>query len=335
MNDEEAIRRTVDIIRRRHYSLATERCYVAWLRRYIGFLKVDRHGGTSEEKMERFLTVLAREGIAASTQNQAFNAIRFFYADVLKLQLGSIRALRAKVPQYVRTAPDRETTARFLAGVEDVNGYRTRLVVGLLYGMGLRLCEPLSIRIKDINLLDNIITLRGAKGKKDRVRSIPSCLIPALKSQMVRARVIFDDAKERNIPTQLPGAYAKRCPAAEHSWGWFWLFPSKTPCRDERRDNREVWWHMHEANVQRACRAAAAKIGMEGVITPHVLRHAWATHALQAGANIKMIQEALGHESLETTSIYVHDSTEIKSPLDMLVSGIRSTLPSTTDLLPR
>lgn len=326
MNQREAISRTIDVIRRKHFSLETERSYAGWLRRYMGFLAADRHGGTSEQKMERFLTVLARDGLAASTQNQAFNAIRFFYVEVLKQPLGNVDALRAKQPQYARTAPDRETLMRFLSHVKDVHGYPTRLVVGLLYGIGMRLNEPLSLRIKDVNLADSIVTIRSAKGGKDRVRSIPCCLIPALRSQMHRARAIFEDAQARQIPIKLPGGIGRKYPAAQHSWGWFWLFPSKTPCQDQRDGDRWVWWHMHEANVQRSCKAAAAQIGMEGVISPHVLRHAWATHALQAGANIKMIQEALGHVSLETTSGYLHESTKITSPLDALVTSARSHL---------
>lgn len=322
MNQEEAIKRTVDVIRRKHYSLDTERSYSAWMRRYIGFLEKDRHGGTSEDKFERFLTVLAREGLSASTQNQAFNAIKFFYIEVLKHPLGKVDALRAKQPQFARTAPDQATIMRFLSGVENVHGYPTKLVVGLLYGIGMRLNEPLSFRVKDLNLADSIVTIRGGKGQKDRVRSIPCCLIPALKSQLIRARAIFEDALEKGIPTKLPGAFGKKCPAAEHSWGWFWVFPSKTPCNDTRDNNRRVWWHMHEANVQKACRDAAAKIDMQGVISPHILRHAWATHALQAGANIKMIQEAMGHVSLDTTSGYLRESTQITSPLDRLMTAI-------------
>lgn len=210
---------------------------------------------------------------------------------------------------------------RFLSGVENIHGYPTRLVVGLLYGVGMRLREPLSLRIKDVNIADSILTIRQAKGGKDRVRAIPCCLIPALKSQMIRARATFEEALQDGTPTKLPGGIGRKYPAAEHSFGWFWLFPSKTSCLDRQNNSRKVWWHMHEANVQRSCKAAAAKIGMEGVITPHVLRHAWATHALQAGANIKMIQEALGHVSLDTTSGYLHESTQVQSPLDTLIAS--------------
>lgn len=321
MNEREADKRLVDVLRMKHMALSTEQSYRGWLRRYIGFLKTDTHGGTREQKMERFLTFLARDGVSASTQNQAFNAIRFFYVEVLKVSLENVDALRANRPAHVRTAPDRVTTENFLSLVRDVHGYPARLVTFLLYGMGLRLNEPLNLRIKDINLSDSLITIRGAKGGKDRVRSIPCCLMPAIQRQIQRAQVVFETAREQRIPTKLPGGLGKKYPAAEHSFGWFWLFPSKTPCKDQQDGGREVWWHMHEANVQRACKVAAAQLGLDGVITPHVLRHAWATHAIQAGANLKAIQSAMGHVCLDTTAGYLHDSTQVQSPLDIIITN--------------
>ena len=327
MNSQEAENRLVDVIRLKHFALATESSYRGWLRRYIGFLKIDRNEGTHEQKMERFLTILAKDGVAASTQNQAFNAIRFFYVEVLKVPLQNVDALRANRPAHVRTAPDRATTEKFLSLVRDAHGYPARLVVFLLYGMGLRLNEPLNLRIKDVNIEDSLITIRGAKGGKDRVRSIPCCLMPAIQNQIRRAQFIFEQATEQGVPTKLPGGIGRKYPAAEHSFGWFWLFPSKTPCKDARDNNRLVWWHMHEANVQRSCKLAAAQIGMNGVISPHVLRHAWATHALQAGANVKAIQSAMGHVCLDTTAGYLHESTQVSSPLDALVAARMSVLP--------
>jgi site-specific recombinase XerD len=329
MNEKDADKRLVEVIRLRHMALATESSYRGWLRRYIGFLKTDRHEGSREEKMERFLTMLAKDGVAASTQNQAFNAIKFFYTECLKVPLQNVDALRANRPAHVRTAPDRVTTEKFLSLVRDSHGYPSRLVTFMLYGMGLRLNEPLNLRIKDVDLTDSEITVRGAKGGKDRVRSIPCCLMPAIKKQIQRAQFIFDLAHDQKIPTKLPGGIGRKYPAAEHSFGWFWLFPSKTPCKDARDNGRVVWWHMHEANVQRSCKLAAAQIGMDGVISPHVLRHAWATHAMQAGANIKSIQNALGHVCLDTTAGYVHDSTQVVSPLDSMLASSLLSLPHT------
>ena len=330
MNEKEADKRLVEVIRLRHMALATESTYRGWLRRYIGFLKTDKSEGSREAKMERFLTMLAKDGVAASTQNQAFNAIKFFYTECLKVPLQNVDALRATRPAHVRTAPDRATTEKFLSLVRDSHGYPSRLVIFMLYGMGLRLNEPLNLRIKDVNLADSLITIRGAKGGKDRVRSIPCCLMPAIQKQIQRAQFIFDIAHEQNIPTKLPGGIGKKYPAAEHSFGWFWLFPSKTPCKDARDNDRVVWWHMHEANVQRSCKLAAAQIGMDGVISPHVLRHAWATHALQAGANLKAIQSAMGHVCLDTTAGYLHDSTQVASPLDAIALNRIHSLPEIT-----
>jgi site-specific recombinase XerD len=312
----------VNVIRRKHLALQTEHSYCGWLRRYMVFLQAENHVGSHAEKLERFLVVLAKDGVAASTQNQAFNAIRFFYVEVMKIDLGNVNALRAKAPAHVRTAPDRPATERFLSLVKDIHGYPARLVVFLLYGMGLRLTEPLSLRIKDISIPESTIIIRDAKGGKDRARSIPCCLMPAIKRQIQRSQMIFEQARAEGVPTKLPGGLGKKYPAAEHSFGWFWLFPAKFSCRDARDNGRRVWWHMHEANVQKACKVAAGQMGMSGIITPHVLRHAWATHALQSGANIKAIQSALGHVCLDTTAGYLHDSTAVPSPLDTLMSSL-------------
>jgi site-specific recombinase XerD len=319
MTSQDAQEQMISVIRRKHLALQTEHSYCGWLRRYMAFLKTDTHGGEPAQKLERFLTFLARDGVSASTQNQAFNALRFFYVEVLKFDLGNVNALRAKGPTHVRTAPDRPTTERFLSLVKDVHAYPARLVVFMLYGMGLRLCEPLKIRIKDISLAESTVVIRDAKGGKDRVRSIPCCLMPAIKRQIQKSEIVFEQACAENVPTKLPGGLAKKYPSAEHSFGWFWLFPSKTACKDARDNDRLVWWHMHEANVQKSCKLAAAQMQMQGVITPHVLRHAWATHALQAGANLKAIQTAMGHVCLDTTAGYLHDSTQVQSPLDAIL----------------
>ena len=158
MNESSAIQRLVEIIRRKHLSLSTEQTYCGWVRRFIGFLRTDHHGKTSEERFERFLTHLAREGVSASTQNQAFNAVRFFYENVLGQKLSDISALRAKRGKRERHAPSREQVKAILDNAKDVHGYPTRLIVRMLYACGLRVSEPLNIRIKDIDL-DNSLSL--------------------------------------------------------------------------------------------------------------------------------------------------------------------------------
>lgn len=324
MDPKKAIASLVDKIRRKHLALQTERTYSHWLRRYIGFLKTDRHGGDSRSKVERFLTHLAREGVAASTQNQAFNAILFFYREVLEQELGEINALRAKRPVYVRQAPAREDVARLLATVRDRSGQPIRLIVGLLYGCGLRVNEPLNLRIKDIDLANSRLFIRGAKGGKDRVVSIPCSLTEPIRAQMLVASAKWEQDQQTAIPVPLPGRLEEKYPRHAFTRAWYWLFPANGTCRHPRT-GKTVRWRCHEANVQRAVKDAARTIGLDGTITPHHLRHAYASHLLESGVNPRAIQLALGHSSLETTMAYTHsDSTSIANPLDQILAACTS-----------
>lgn len=306
----------VDVIRRKHLSRSTEHSYVGWLKRYIGHIGSVPRDWSSEAKFESFLTSLARSGVSASTQNQAFNAVLFFHREVLRVELGRIDSLRAKVPETVRTAPTAEEVRQLLARVEDVGGYPTKLVVRMLYGMGLRVSEPLELRIKDLDLAASRVVIRGAKGGKDRVLAIPCSLMSDLRAQMAVAEAVAQRDRLSGIPIALPGLLAAKYPAMRFSKAWAWLFPARSTCVDDRT-GQTVRWRLHEVNVQRAVRAAVKPLGLW--LTPHHLRHAYATHALQAGANPRALQDALGHASMETTTRYCHaDAMGVRSPLDAL-----------------
>jgi integrase len=190
MNTVVAILKLRDVLRRQHKALATEESYVHWLRHYMGALQTMPATLTSEQKLERFLTQLAvQRNVAASTQNQAFNAIIFFYKEVLAKPLQNVNALRATRPAHLRHAPTLGETRALLLTVRDLGGYPTNLVSRLLYGCGLRVSEPLNLRIKDANLERAVLFIRGAKGGKDRVVSLP----PSLRVEMVQQR---DRARE-------------------------------------------------------------------------------------------------------------------------------------------
>lgn len=318
MKVEEAVRRLRDVARRKHLSLATEDAYAGWLARYAAFL--DRLDGAAslaaEQKMEAFLTAEARRGVAASTQNQAFNALLFFYRDVMGRELSGIDALRAKTPARIRTAPELDDVRALLGAVRDLHGYPTRLIVRLIYGCGLRVTEPLNLRIKDVKLAESRLVLRGAKGGKDRIVAIPCSLARELREQVDAARVIWRRDVSARIPVALPGLLAAKYPQHAHAWSWSWLFPAHHPCAHPRT-GATVRWRCHEANVQRAVKLAARGLGL--VITPHQLRHAYATHALRAGANVRDLQAAMGHASLETTAGYLHpECGRLASPLEMV-----------------
>jgi integron integrase len=317
MNASQAVQRLNEVLRRQGKALSTEESYTHWLRRYIRAVTHMPGGLTSEQKLERFLTDLAiKRDVAASTQNQAFNAIVFFYKDVLGTPLKEIAALRASRPVHLRHAPTIAQTAALLQSIPDLGGYPTNLVARLLYGCGLRVCEPLNLRIKDIELKARRLCIRGAKGGKDRMVPLPRTLVPEVTAQMERARRIWlRDGLDRT-PVEMPRQLARKYPEFQYSWPWAWLFPSHQPCIHPRTGQR-VRYRMHEANVQRAVKDARKKLGI--MVLPHELRHAYATHCLDRGANPRAIQAAMGHKNLETTMGYLHaESLTLESPLDAL-----------------
>ena len=315
MKPQEAIDALRQVIRLRHYSLSTEESYCAWLIRYMRFIVGLPGNLVCEQRVEAFLTDLAHRDVSASTQNQAFNAIVFFYAEVLRKPLGRVDALRAKKPTQIRTAPSVDEVRALLQSVRDVHDYPTRLIVQLLYGCGLRVTEPCNLRIKDVDLTGQRLLIREAKGGKDRVVALPCSLYSAIRDQVEVARVVWKRDVSNAIPVTLPHLLAKKYPRLAVSWKWAWLFPSHKPCKHPRT-GETVRWRVHESNVQRAVRQACAKIGVE--IKPHELRHAYATHSLNRGANPRAIQQTMGHHSLETTMGYLHaDALSVQSPLDV------------------
>jgi integron integrase len=319
MNATAAILRLREVIRRQHKALATEESYVHWLRHYMAALEEMPASLPGEQKLERFLTRLALErNVAASTQNQAFNAITFFYRDVLGKPLQRVDALRAVRPAHLRHAPSLGETRALLLAVRDRGGYPTNLIARLLYGCGLRVTEPLNLRIKDANLDAAILFIRGAKGGKDRVVSMPHSLGAEMSQQRAFARAVWQRDQQNRIPVELPHQLARKYPEYQFAWPWAWLFPSLQPCRHPRT-GQVVRYRMHEANVQQAIKDARRKLGI--MVLPHELRHAYATHCLERGTNPRAIQEVMGHKSLETTMGYLHaEALSVASPLEVVLS---------------
>lgn len=314
------IKQAIDLLRAtcalQHTALKTEKSYTHWLLRNAAFLKGPKAKSlpTAEQKIEAFLTALALAGVSASTQNQAFNALLYFYRYALKQELSNISALRAKRPPGLRHCPAREEALRLLAHVDDVHRYPTRLIVHLLYACGLRVCEPLNLRIKDLDLKSRRLHIHQSKGNKGRVVLFPECLSAALERQLTLAKATAAQDLAQRVPVALPGLLAKKYPYAAHAERWAWLFPSHNNCWD-RRASKLVRWRCHEANVQLAVRNAAARCQLQG-LTPHHLRHAFATHALQDGAFVRDLQVVLGHSHLETTMLYLHtEAGRVASPL--------------------
>lgn len=319
MKRSEAVEKMKAVIRRKHLALATEDNYCHWLRRFLEW--VSSHPSCPVDpakRMEGFLSDLARSDVAASTQNQAFSAVLFFYRHVLGQEPGRVDALRAKRPQFLHHAPAKPDVLRLLDAVQDTPLYPYRLIACLIYGAGLRVSEPLCIRIRDIDLGSRRLVIRQAKQHKDRLVPIPSVLVDPITRQISAARVVWHRAVAAQVPVKLPHQLGKKYRSAGFEFPWFWLFPAAESCADPRTGDR-VWWRCLESGVQKAVRRAAVSAGLGSSITPHHLRHAWATHAIDAGASVRDLQAILGHRSLETTMIYVHPEIErVQSPLDAL-----------------
>jgi integrase len=310
-------------IRLRHLAYSTEDIYCGWIARYYDFCARLTEEMLPEQKAEAFLTDLAvRKRLAARTQNQAFAAVLFLYKDVLGRPLGDVEALRAKRTYHERTSPSREQVRSFREAVVDTENTPAKLLVDLLYGCGLRVSEPLELRVKDVLWAEGPngqLLLRGAKGGKDRRVPIPRSCAQALREQIERARATwsFDREHAPDVGVTLPFALHRKYPKTPYLWQWFWIFPAKNHCIDPR-SGIKVRFHILIDSLERCVRRAAAKVDLEGFITPHVLRHAYATHSREP---MDSLRQLLGHSSLETTATYLHPVIDRASnPLDDLVS---------------
>jgi len=306
-------------IRQLHYAYSTEQSYCNWIARYYDYCVRLPSAMPPEKKAEAFLSHLAlQHRVSARTQNQALSALLFLYEYVLGRPLGNIDGLRAKQCIHEKTAPSREQVRNLRNAVVDRPFVPARLLVDLLYGCGLRVSEPLELRIKDVLWDENQFVVRVAKGGKDRRVPIPAACREPLRNQIAFARGEWE-VDRRDHPTigvSLPHQLARKYPQVPFSWSWFWVFPAQGHCRHPRTQE-VVRYHILHDRLQRAVQEAARKIGLEGLITPHVLRHAYATHSREP---IESLRQLMGHVSIETTSGYRHPAVEAATnPLDDLV----------------
>jgi integron integrase len=310
------------LMRLRHYSERTEACYLEWAERYIRFhgLRHPRDMGSTD--VAAFLTHLAvDQRVAASTQNQALNALVFLYTQVLGLELGQLDAIRARRPKYLPTVLAPEEVQLVLAAIVGGEGV-FRLMAGLLYGAGLRRSECCSLRVHDLDLARGQITVRHAKGAKDRVVMLPRSLRPALERQLAWRRQLHERDLERGVArVALPFALARKFPRAAQELGWQFLFASRQLSLDPHTGERGRH-HVHEGALARAVTAAARRAGGLRRVGCHTFRHSFATHLVERGVDLRTVQLLLGHESIETTMIYTHVARQgvagVTSPLDLL-----------------
>lgn len=305
-------------IRRLGMSLRTEEAYVGWIRRFI-MANGKRHPRElGAREVEAFLTRLATQGnVAASTQNQALSALLFLYREVLRQNLPWLENIRrAKRPQRLPVVLSREEVAQLLS---EMNGV-TWLMASLLYGAGLRLMECVRLRVQDVDFVRREITVRRGKGGKDRRTMLPAMAVEALQGQLAEARRVHErDLSAGFGEVWLPNALARKYRHAAREWAWQYVFPASVRSVDPR-SGAVHRHHLDETVLQRAIKRAVRLAGIHKPATCHTLRHSFATHLLEAGHDIRTIQELLGHKDVATTQIYTHVLNRgghgVLSPLD-------------------
>jgi integron integrase len=307
-----------EVLRFKQMALRTEEAYVDWIRRFIVWSgkRHPKEMGTAE--VRGFLTHLAMErNVAAATQNQALNALTFLYREVIGGELEWIDGFEpakrgARLPEVLAPEEVKAVLAQ-LRGTQAIIGQ-------LLYGTGLRLMEALRLRVKDLDFARAQLSVRAGKGEKDRVTMLPEALREPLKAHLHRVRELHEkDLAAGQGEVWLPKALAVKFPRAPREWAWQWVFPSTEISRDPRDGTRRRH-HVSDAGVQRAIKQAAAAAGISRRVTPHVLRHSFATHLLENGYDIRTVQDLLGHKDVATTQIYTHVMVKpglgVRSPLD-------------------
>ena len=309
-------------IRVKHYSYRTEQTYIYRIKKFILFNNKRHPNEMGEKEINRFLTYLAvNRKVAASTQNQALCAILFLYRHVLKKQIGWIDKLeRAKTPKTIPVVLSGKEVESVLMQFQGV----VWIVVSLLYDSGLRLMEALRLRVKDIDFDYNQITLRDAKGHKDRLSLLPMAVKEPLKKHLQRVKFLHQkDLDEGFGLVYLPYALQRKYPNANSEWIWQYVFPASTRYYDPD-DKIHRRHHLHESVVQRAMKSAVHKAGIQKKASCHTLRHSFATHLLENGYDIRTVQELLGHSDVRTTMIYTHVLNKgrmgVQSPLDKSIN---------------
>ena len=312
-----------EAIRVRHYSLRTEQAYVAWAKRFIRFHGMQHPGELGARAVSEFLSWLAIErNVSASTQNQALNALVFLYTEVLGRPLAFVSDVaRAKRPARLPSVFTEDEVARVLAQLDG----QCWLMAALLYGSGLRLMECVRLRIKDIDFDHRCLLVRDGKGAKDRVVTLADAIVPHLKDQIGRvARLHERDLAAGYGSAWLPDALARKFANAPRQLMWQFVFPARGRSADPRSGEIRRH-HLDESTLQKAVKLAIERAGIPKKASCHTFRHSFATHLLQNGADIRTVQEQLGHRDVRTTQIYTHllgrGANAVTSPLNRLLAN--------------
>ena len=307
-------------IRYLHYSRRTEDAYFHWCRAFIRFHGIRHPAEMGGPEVEDFLRWLANERhVAPSTHKQALSALLFLYGKVLGIDLPWMSEIGR--PRTQRRLPVVLTKDELAAIFHCLEGEH-RLFARLLYGTGMRISEGMQLRVKDLDFEHQAVIVREGKGAKDRALMLPQSLVPSLREQLAKARVLWSaDQAEGRGGVAMPDALERKYPRAGASWSWFWVFPQATHSTDPRSGVVRRH-HLYDQTFQRAFKRAIETAGIVKPATPHTLRHAFATHLLQAGYDIRTVQDLLGHADVATTMIYTHvlkvGGGAVRSPVDAM-----------------
>jgi integron integrase len=305
-------------IKLRHYSAKTLKAYRYWIGYFGRFVGDLPPAAVTDANARDFLTHLAEDGVSGSTQNQAFSALLFFFRNVLRKPMAGMETTpRAAKRHEVPTVLSREEVHAVLLKLE----YPYRLFMQLLYGCGLRLSEALSLRIQDIDLGSAVLRVHAGKGNKGRSLPLPRSLIAGLLGHLDSVRGLYDsDIKVGFAGVFLADPLMRKLPGAERRWEWQWVFPAGH-LTVSREDGKLRRFHLHETSIQKEVKAAAAAAGLAKRVSPHSFRHSYATHLLQMGYDIRVVQDLMGHADVSTTMIYTHAlqslAGKVLSPLDI------------------
>jgi integron integrase len=308
-----------DTIRLKHYSERTGKTYVHWITKYILFHNKRHPKEMGFPEVEAFQTHLAKDQkLSASSQNQALSAVLFLYRHVLKIELqGSANSIRANKPEHIPAVMTKDEVQRVLKNMSGVS----LLMAQVMYGSGIRVSECVQLRVKDLDMEYLTITVHDGKGEKDRVTILPASLVEPLRAHLLEVQKIHNRDLEHGFgQVGLPYALARKYPNVDREWDWQYVFPSATLAK-EKETGIFRRWHTSESTIQKTVKKAILDAGVNKHASCHTFRHSFATHLLQAGYDIRTVQELLGHKDVKTTMIYTHvlqrGGLAVKSPLDI------------------
>jgi len=309
-----------EVMRYYHYSKRSEESYVRWIKQFILFNNKRHPTEMGKQEIERYLSHLAvNKNVAVATQSQALNAIVFLYKKVLNLpvtdDLSPVRSKKQVRLPVVLSIGEMSSLLEAMAGTN-------QLMARIMYGGGLRLMELVRLRVKDIDFSNGYIVVRDGKGGGDRTTLLGDSIKDDLTAHLAKVKAFYEqDVLDGHANVYMPNALARKYPSAPRSWDWQYAFPSSKLSKDPRGGAIRRH-HVNESNIQKAIRVAKNKVGLSKPTTPHTLRHSFATHLLEAGTNIRVVQKLLGHKDVKTTEIYTHVLQQqlhnVVSPLERL-----------------